>query len=90
MSHGCRIDVYFSRSSHLAVAGGAPLVQDLNPAAYAHVEDDQDGHRGEARCRQRVKLKREERQLFKLVDGTALPFPNWGVPRWVGRKLGVS
>ena len=34
--------MYFSLSSHLAVAGGAPLVQDLNPAAYAHVEWGED------------------------------------------------
>ena len=41
----------------LAVAGGAALVEDLDAAADPHVQHDEDGHRRQARRRQRVDLR---------------------------------
>ena len=51
---------------YLSVARGAPLVEDADAPADAHVEHDEDGHGAEARRRQRVKLDGESRRFLSI------------------------
>ena len=56
----------FRATLYLAVARGAPLVEDADAPAYAHVEHDEDCHGGETRRRQRVKLDGESRRFLSI------------------------